>query len=656
MVVMIIMIGLLGSVAVFFIIRMDKKSRKQNKRQKFKNYNKLFTNYHQFFLTRKGIETLYYRLSELSVYSYQELRAIAVKFYTTAIGTFLIINITGLILFRDVFTSLLFFLFAFMVKTVLVEKQIDHIHFKLLGQLLKALSNIRQAYLRLGVIPDAISEAEVGSLLKHAFEDIYLILTAVDGEKRLEEFYAATPFKLLQTFAGVCYILNNKGDSKLSNGASNFIQAMGMMHSEVQMEVQKLVLQKSKFGVLEYLPVVPLIAIKIVESFFADVIPGTTIIYNGPIGYISRVVIVLASIIGYTTISKINSTMVVKKDDRNSIVKKILSINSLSNFINTILPKKTRKVNKKLRLLKRSMSMKDMIHHYATKILFAFTAFIFSLFFVFFSVELGKDFIHNNVREVSLVGGESLSKEDIEIRKKIDEIYLNTYPMMSQNETKTFVENHLPKLQEFDKQAQIQRLQTKYSSYYSTYFKWWMILICYGIALAAWKVPELMLRARIWLLKTEAEEDILQLQTIITILMNTSMDTMDTLYWLQLQSRVFKNVLIDAYHEYASDPELALHKLKNKVDLPEFKRIIDKLILTIHRIPLADAFSDLITEREHVLRIREISQQTTLKKKRAFVSPLAMAPLALTVFCYILLPLGILGIKEFTNALQNLGI
>jgi hypothetical protein len=183
-----------------------------------------------------------------------------------------------------------------------------------------------------------------------------------------------------------------------------------------------------------------------------------------------------------------------------------------------------------------------------------------------------------------------------------------------------------------------------------------MLVLCYFIAYGAWCIPELLLRARAWLLRTEAEEDVLQLQTIITILMNTSVDTMDTLYWMERQSRVHKNALFDAYHEYPSDPDLALNRLKARAFLPDFKRMIDKLILTIHQITLAEAFSDLVAEREHVLRLREISQRATLKKKRAFASPLAMLPVALTAILYLLVPLGILGFKEFTRALQNLNM
>lgn len=647
-----ILVSVFGIVAIIFVIRKDKKSRSK-KTKNYKYYNKMFQKYDNFFLTRNGIRKLYYRIAGLSVYTKREIKATSVKLYSLSIGTFWGINIAGILIFRDVFTCLLLLIFAFMVKTVLVDKQIDRIHFKLLKQLLEALSSIRQAYLRLGVIPDAISEAEVGPLLKHAFEDIYLILTAADGERRLEEFYASTPFKLLQTFSGVCFILNNAGDSKLSNGTSNFIQAMGMMHSEVQMEIQRLVLQKAKFGILEYLPVIPLVTLRLIEAFFIKQIPGTAIIYHGPLGYISKVLIFLSAIVGYMTITKINSPMVVKKDDRNTFINKLVCNKSFERFIKNIIPKKTRVIKKKNYYLEKSMSSKDIVYLYANKVICSILAFTLSLFFIYFSVELGKDFIRSNVREVSLVGGEELNEEDIATRQRMDDIYLNIHPILSRNRTEDFVNTYLPSLEEFDKKSQIDRLLAKYKSYYNTYFKWWMLLICYLIAIIAWRVPEIMLKARIWLLKTEAEEDVLQLQTIITILMNTSADTMETLYWLQRQSRVHRNILIDAYHEYPSDPELALHRLKSKVALPEFKRMVDKLILTIHQISLADAFSDLISERDHLLRIREITQQSVLKKKRSFVSPLSMAPLLLTTICYIIMPLGILGLKEFFFAVEE---
>jgi len=288
------------------------------------------------------------------------------------------------------------------------------------------------------------------------------------------------------------------------------------------------------------------------------------------------------------------------------------------------------------------------------KIVYSVIALFTALIATLFIVNLSKDFIYTNVAELSLIGGESLTKEDIQIRQEMDKIYLSK-AKLGQKQTTQFVEGYLPKLQEYDKQAQVRRLQLKYDKYYGTYFKWWMIVICNLISVLAWFGPELALRARKWFLRTESEEDVLQMQTIIAILMNTTCDTLDILFWMERQSRVHKNALLQAYHEYPSNPELALNRLKSKSNLIEFKTIVDKLILTIHQISIQDAFGDLITERDHILRIREITQVSAINKKRQVVSPLSMAPLIITALGYILLPIGILGFQEFTNAMSNMG-
>jgi hypothetical protein len=619
-----------------------------------KVYIELFEKLHRFFLTKNSMEKLYKRISELSIYSYADLKIVTVRFYVISMSAAIATVIAGIITFRDVFSVLLCVAFAVVIKVTLVDKQIDSIHFKLLKQLSLAISSLRQNYLRFESIPEAISYTETGPLIKRSFEEIYLILTATNDEIRLQEFYAATPFKLLQTLAGVCYKLNSCGDTVLQNGTSNFVQAMSMMSSEVNLEIRRISLQRARFGMLEILPLAPLGAVGIIQRFFSGVIPGTVIIYNGIVGYITRICIILSAMIGYVAIVKINSAVTIKIDDRTEWTQKLLLRPKFKNFIETIVPKKLRKISRKKKLLGQALSRNDINTIYTKKVVYSVVALVAALVATFFIVNLSKDFIYDNVAELSLIGGESLDKDGIKIRKKMDEIYLSK-PKMSEKQTLQFVEGYLPKLQEYDKQAQVRRLQLKYDKYYGTYFKWWMILICNLIAILAWFAPEVGLRARKWLLRTEAEEDVLQMQTIIAILMNTTSDTLDILFWMQRQSRVHKNALLEAYHEYPSNPELAMNRLKSKSSLVEFKRIVDKLILTIHQISIQDAFGDLISEREHILRIREIAQVSAISKKRQVVSPLSMAPLIITAIGYILLPIGILGYQEFTNAMSNMG-
>ena len=105
----------------------------------------------------------------------------------------------------------------------------------------------------------------------------------------------------------------------------------------------------------------------------------------------------------------------------------------------------------------------------------------------------------------------------------------------------------------------------------------------------------------------------------------------------------------------ASNPELELARLKSKTPIIEFQRFLGKLQLTISDLSLAEAYSDLKIERDHMLRIREMSMIATINKKRKICGPISMAPFIMLVIGEFLIPIGYLGIKEFTKALSSMG-
>jgi hypothetical protein len=134
------------------------------------------------------------------------------------------------------------------------------------------------------------------------------------------------------------------------------------------------------------------------------------------------------------------------------------------------------------------------------------------------------------------------------------------------------------------------------------------------------------------------------------------MDTLSVLDWLSKHSRVHKHILVDALHEYPSDSALALGRLKSRSSIPEFQRVVDKLSITVYQSTLAEAFSDLATEREHLMRMRETSQVNTIEKKRALMSPFAMSTAMAVVLLYIIGPIGIVGLAELQTTFANLPI
>ena len=140
--------------------------------------------------------------------------------------------IAGIICFQDLTASIVIIGFGYLIQNVLVDKQVDKVHFNLIKQLSVCLSSIREQYTKYGTIPDAVNECKKGKLVQSSMEKIYLILTSTDGEDRLDEFRATVPVRLLQTFANVCWLLNDSGDVETEGGTSAFKQAIGLLKSE----------------------------------------------------------------------------------------------------------------------------------------------------------------------------------------------------------------------------------------------------------------------------------------------------------------------------------------------------------------------------------------------------------------------------------------
>lgn len=647
-----------GIITVCLIIYADKSTASRRKKGYISKYDvlrhvKKYHRYDNFFLTRGTIRKIFQRVSELSVYDSAESRVVAYKFFRSSTLAFIGLLVGSAFLFKDTFTWILIAIFAFVLKNVMVDKQIDKIHFLLINQLSLAISSIRQNYLRLGNIPDAIAESDVGFLVKNAMDDIYMILTATESEKRLEEFFACTPYRLLQTLATVCYNVNESGDGKTEDGSSNFLNALKMMDMEVQLEIRKLILQRTLFGSLEILPLAPVAALKGIEAFFNSTIPGTSVLYHGTFGYVSKIVIVALAIAGYYVIVKLNSAMAVSKDDRNGFITKLLQIHSIDQFIRDLLPKKSFKRKKVNDKLKKALSTMNLRHFYCKKVVYMLAMIILMSVMVLFAVDLGKEYIYDNVKEVSLVSGEKLTEADIILRKQVDASFMKLPELPKDRIINELVERAFPKMQVYDKQMQVERLKDKYTSYHNAYFRWWMVIVVLLLGGIGWFIPNMQIMWRAFILKTEAQDDVLQMQTLIEVLMYTPIDTIDILYWLWRQSRVHSRVLARAYHDFPSNPELALERLKGESPLPEFQRLVDKLKLTVSQISLQEAFSDLQSERNHIMSVREMVQTSTMHTKRRFASPIAKASLYATAILYVVAPLLILGVDVAMSSYQN---
>ncbi len=640
---------------IAILVFAPKQTAAQANTNKYARINKAHRRFTNNFFTRRDYRRLVEMLSRLSLYNFQEVRYRAVKYYRVSLITMFTIWLLGTLIFKDFTCSLLLLLFAYLVKNKYIDKNVEKSRRQLLSQFSTTLSSLEQEYTRLGNIPDALAECEKGKLLETQMEDIYNICTAVDGEDRLDEFYSKCQFRQLKTLAESCYILNDTGDTTDAYGESTFRTNIRLIKDEVDLEVRKNTMIHIKFNMLEYIPLVPIFCVSIVQNFFMSNIPGTSVLYNGLLGYISRLSIVLFTLIGYYVITNINSEQYVRSNDRLEIVDNLLTKRWYKRIVRNVMSKSAKtivSINKKIR---GSLSSKDPEYIYAEKILFSTIIFVLALLSSVVMVISARQFIYQNTKSLSLVGGVVYSQEEYERLYKYDCEIMARKVLETDDIMAAQLKEVLPKATEFTRLEEVSRIKLKYEKYHNTYYRWWYVLICYAVGICGWFIPELLLKFRQYMVKAEAEEDVLQMQTIIASVMDTSLDTLSVLYWLEKNSSVHKDALRFCYHEYPADPELALNRLKSKSTVAEFHHMCDRFITTIHQISIKEAFATLITDRAHILRIREMVQEEMINSKRMIASPLALAPIIALAVMHILAPIGILGFAEFTKAFAQAG-
>lgn len=629
------------------------KRRKLSPKQKFQAHNKRFRFYYDFVLTRQTFRRIYSQIASLAVYNFMESRLVTVQFYEKSLISSLIIFLIGFIGLGDIVSGIVLMVFAFVMINATVNKRIDNVNFESKRATSQFVLALRESYTRLRNVPDAIAEAKCPPILQKQVDVIYLICTATDAKERLNRFYEECPNRIMRTLATTCYNSADSGDDEDSE-ESPFKQALGLIKDEVDQDVRRLINQRLMFNSLDKLPFVPLFLYPPIKFFYVNMISATAAVFESGTGYILKLVVILACFISYYVLSTMNNDSVARTDDRLLFIVNLMHDNRIEKFAKTLVPKN---FQKRLALKKKidgCLSSKTPEYVYFEKLVIATALFFISIVFSIIITISARSAIYNSlaspVMSVELTYTAEQELQTLEYDWSV--LAMEECPPME--ELEEAFGDIFKKATSMDLQTQAERLTNKYKNYHATSFKWWFAFIYIACFFAGWKVPDLLLALRVKLVKSEAELDVLQLQTVIAILMYTNMDTMTVIYWLAKSSIIHKDILTYCYHDYARDPLYALKHLQSKSAIPEFESMCDKLITTIHQVTLKEAFEDLISERDNTMKIREVVQMESLKSKRNIAGPISTMPMVVWLVAVFLMPVGIVAVRSAINMLGNL--
>lgn len=628
------------------------KRKKLSSTQKYQVYNKRFRFYYDFALTRQTFRKIHAQIASLAVYNFLEARLVTVQFYEKSLISAFVIFIIGFVGLGDVISGIVLMMFAFVMTNTTVSKRIDNVNFECKKATSQFILSLRESYTRLRNVPDALSEAKCPPILQKQIDAIYLICTATDAKERLNRFYEECPNRVMRTLATTCYNSADSGDE--DEEESPFKQALGLIKDEVDQEVRRLINQRLMFNSLDKLPFVPMFLYPPIKFFYTNMISATAAVFESSTGYIIKLVVVLSCFVSYYVLSTMNNDSVARTDDRFLFIVNLMYNSDIEKFAKSLVPKNFRKRLMLKKKIEGCLSQKTVEYVYLEKLIMASAFFVVSIIFSIIILISARSAVYNSLASPVMSVELTYTAEQEQQTLEYDWEVLAMEQCPSLEEMEEAFSDIFKKATTMDLQTQAERLASKYETYHNTVFKWWLAFVYMGCFGLGWLVPDLLLELRVKLVKSEAELDILQLQTIIAILMYTNMDTMTVIYWLAKSSDIHKGILTYCYHEYARDPLFALKHLQSKSAIPEFESMCDKLITTIHQVTLKEAFEDLISERDNTLKIREVVQLEALKSKRNIAGPIATAPMMVWLVAVFLLPIGIVAIRSAINMLGNL--
>ena len=186
-------------------------------------------------------------------------------------------------------------------------------------------------------------------------------------------------------------------------------------------------------------------------------------------------------------------------------------------------------------------------------------------------------------------------------------------------------------------------------------FQWFELLLAFALGWIGYQAPIWMLMFQKILRKLEMENEVMQFQTIITMLMKIERVNVEIiLEWLERYSNIFREPITKCVNNYEAGAWEALEELKNDISFPQLERLIDSMQAAVEKIPIEKAFEELDNEREYYQAKREESNNILISRKGLIGKVVGFAPMICVFVGYLIVPLVFIGFSSMTQSFSSM--
>jgi len=555
---------------------------------------------------------------------------------------------------------------VFMVDTI-IDGRVDKIDNNLLKQQITFFSEIRHAYHEFNMVEEAIyqvAQDDDAPEISRQAEKIYEVLISDDPEGELEKYYDVAPNSYLKEFAGISYLTKEFGDRK-DKGASLYLKNLNNITQEMQLEILKRDKLDYVFQSLAVISIVPILFLEPIKSWAVGQFSFTSPFYYGSKGMIVQILILVVTFVCYILTRKLKdngSTTINTKNTENPWQEKLYRNKFIKKFVDLFIPREGTKDYRKLQKSLKDAASKDKMEWlYVNRIVLTIVGFIAAVFVCAYLHQIAINYTYTEpTTDYNIVG--QMSEKDYDKAMNLtesDNEYLDAYRGKGEipkediikDMTRGKINKDYVDSTDKEKDKAAERILTKLATVNSEYMRWFEILISIVIAIICNMAPMWMLVFQAKMRQIEMEDEVMQFQTIILMLMKIERVNVEIiLEWLERYSNIFREPISRCVNDFESGPWEALERLKEDVTYQQFIRIVESLQASVEKIPIADAFDELDTERDYYQEKRKESNERLIARKGRIGKLIGFAPMVILFVGYLIAPLVLIGLTSMTDS------
>ena len=423
------------------------------------------------------------------------------------------------------------------------------------------------------------------------------------------------------------------------------------------------------FQSLSLISIVPILFMEPIKNWAISQFSFTASFYNGKTGMILQILILLLTFVCYLLIRKLKDNGSVNtntKNTENPWQAKLYKIGIFRKIIDLFLPKKGTKEYRKLQQELKAAASKDKIEWlYINRVLLSIFAFVVSILVILYLHNLVIQNVYTEpTADYDVIGQMSERQQRTAMQTtESDNAYIRslrgnaniTAEDIAREMRRGRINRDYVESSDAEIQVAAERVLEKIKIVNSENMKWFEVLIAMVISVIAYNAPVWMLKFQAKMRQLEMEDEVMQFQTIILMLMRIERVNVEIiLEWLERYANFFKEPISKCVNNYESGPWEALEQLKEDVSYPQFIRIVESLQAAVEKIPIADAFDELDTERDYYQARRKESNERLISRKGLIGRGIGFAPMIVIFVGYLIIPLVFIGMTSMTASMNSM--